>query len=179
MRTKVLIAAAVAAAAIAGWVWWQQGGFGCPVSDEAARRYFDRIVAAAEAKDFQALCDFNGSARVCREELRVYCPENYGSGPAPQFPKGEELEQECRESVPPDPPTIVSSRHHPRRAGYTGGRILLVRGVDGRGKPYETEVLIFRDKRSYKAIHAVFWSGDKFDEVEAPGGGFESTPSSR
>lgn len=116
---------------------------------------------------------------MCREELRVYCPENYGSGPAPQFPKGNELEQKCRESVPPGPPTIVSSRHEPAEDGYIGGRILLVRGVDGRGKLYETEVLIFRDKRSYKAIHAVFWSGDKFDEVRTPDGGFVSTPSSR
>jgi hypothetical protein len=36
-----------------------------------------------------------------------------------------------------------------------------VRGADGWRDPYETEVLIFRDKRSYKAIHAVFWTGSK------------------
>jgi hypothetical protein len=179
MRAKLLIGFAVLAAGLGGLVWWQQGGFGGPVSDEAARRYFDRIVAAAQAKDFETLCNLNGSAGTCREELRVYCPESYGSGPAPRFPKGEELEQGCRESVPRDPPTVVSSRHEPTKDGYTGGRILLVRGVDGRGKPYETEVLIFRDKRSYKAIHSVFWSGDKFDELKAPGGGFETTPSSR
>lgn len=107
---------------------------------------------------------------MCWEELRVYCPEGYGSGPVPQFPKGEELERECRESVPPEPPTIVSSRHQPARDGYVGGRILVVRGDDGRGRPYETEVLIFRDKRSYKAIHAVFWSGDKFDKLREAGG---------
>lgn len=177
MRAKLLVGLAVLAAALGGFVWWQQGGFGGPVSDEAARRYFDRIVAAAQAKDFEALCALNGSAGTCREELRVYCPENYGSGPAPQFPKGDELEQECRESVPPDPPKVISSRHHPRRDGYTGGRILLVGGVDGRGKPYETEVLIFRDKRSYKAIHAVFWSGDKFEDVGDPDGGIQTTPS--
>jgi hypothetical protein len=179
MRTKVLVLLAVLAAGVGVWVWWLQGGFGGPVSDSAARLYFDRIVTAAQAKDFEALCRLNGSASVCREELRVYCPETYGSGPTPQFPKGEELEQECRESVPPSPPTIASSRHQPSKDGYTGGRILLVKGVDGRGKPYETEVLIFRDKRSYKAIHAVFWSGDKFDELKTPGGGLQTTPSSR
>jgi hypothetical protein len=39
--------------------------------------------------------------------------------------------------------------------------------VDGRGKPYETEVLIFRDKRTYKATHAVFWSGSKFPKTDS------------
>ncbi|MGH2671291.1 MAG: hypothetical protein ACRDH5_19640, partial [bacterium] len=91
----------------------------------------------------------------------------FGSGPAPVFPQGAALEQECRKSVPPEPPMVVSSRHQPRVDGYVGGRVLLVRGIDGRDKPYETEVLIFRDKRSYKAIHAVFWSNDKFDELRA------------
>lgn len=145
-------------------MWWLQGGFGGPVSDEAARRYFDRIVAAVQNKDFEALCKLNGSAKVCWEELRVYCPESFGSGPGLQFPEGEELEQECRESVPSDPPTIASSRRQPSEGGTADGRVLVVEGVDGRGQPYETDVLIIRDKRSYKAIHAVFWSGAKFSD---------------
>ena len=179
MRTKLLVLIAVAAAAVGLWVWWLQGGFGGPVSDQAARAYFERIVAAAEAKDFAALCRLNGSPNVCRHELGVYCPESLGSGPVPQVPKGSELEQECREAVPSEPPTVVESRHQPSGDGYTGGRILLVKGVDGRGKPYETEVLVFRDKRSYKAVHAVFWSGDKFDELRTPDGDIQVTPSSR
>ena len=40
----------------------------------------------------------------------------------------------------------------------------MVRGTDGRGKPYETDVMIFRDRRTYKATHAVFWSGSKFPD---------------
>ncbi|MGH9043094.1 MAG: hypothetical protein ACRDZ3_23020 [Acidimicrobiia bacterium] len=136
------------------------------MSDEAARSYFNRIVSAALDKDFDALCKLNGSVGVCRSELRVYCPEGFGSGPAPQFPSGDELEQECREAVPSEPPIVVSSVHRPAKDGSAGGRVLVVRGVDGRGSPYETDVLIFRDKRSYKAIHAVFWSGDKFEELE-------------
>jgi hypothetical protein len=178
VRTKLLVVVAVAAAAIGVWAWWMQGGFGGPVSDHAARRYFDRIVAAAQAKDFEGLCRLNGSASLCRVELQHYCPESFGSGPAPSFPSGAELEQECKESVPPEPPTVVSSRHQPATNGYVGGRILLVRGADGRAKPYETEVLVFRDKRSYKAIHAVFWSGDKFDELQTPDGRLQVTPTS-
>lgn len=54
MRAKLLIGFLVLAGPLGGFVWWQQGGFGGPVSDEAARRYFDWIVTAAQAKDFQA-----------------------------------------------------------------------------------------------------------------------------
>jgi hypothetical protein len=169
MRRKLLVPILVVVAGIGAVVWWMQGGFGGPVSDEAARSYFERIVAAAQAKDFDALCRLNSSVGTCEFELRNICPENFGSGPAPSFPQGEALKQVCRESVPPEPPEIVASRHHPSRGDYVGGRMLVVRGVDGRGKPYETEVLIFRDKRSYKAIHAVFWSNDKFEVPDAQG----------
>jgi len=165
MKTRFLLPAALAVAiAAGGWLWWQGGGFGRPVSDAAARRYFNKIVAAAMAKDFDELCRHNGSVGTCEAELRVYCPTEFGSGGAPSFLKGEALEQACRESVPTEPPTIVSSRYRPARGGSVGGRILVVRGTDGRGKPYETDVMIFRDRRTYKATHAVFWSGDKFDD---------------
>jgi hypothetical protein len=164
MRRNLILAAVAVIAGVAFWAWWQGGGFGGPVSDEAARRYFDRIVAAAQAKDFDALCRLNSSVGTCREELRVNCPKNFGSGPAPSFPQGAALEEACRQSVPPDPPTVVSSWYKPPKDGYVGGRILVVRGTDGWGKPFETEVLIFRDRRTFKAIRAVFWSGDKFKD---------------
>src|SRR2546425_4063514 len=164
MRRTFILAAVAVVVALGLWLWWQGGGFGGPVSDAAARRYFDRIVAAAQAKDFQALCRLNGTVGTCREELRVYCPDGFGSGPGPSFPQGASLEEACRQSVPPDPPTVVSSRYQPSKDGYVGGRILLVRGTDGRGKPYETEGMIFRDRRTSKATHAVFWAGGKFED---------------
>jgi len=47
------------------------------------------------------------------------------------------------------------------RSGSVGRRLLVVCGTDGYGRSYETEVLIFRDKRS--SGHACsFWSGEKF-----------------
>src|SRR5213593_401380 len=134
MRRNLILAAVAVAVGLGVWLWWQQGGFGGPVGDAAARRYFDRIVAAAQAKDFEALCRLNGSVGTCREELRVNCPKDFGSGPAPSFPQGAALEEACRQSVPPDPPTIVSSRYRPAKNGSIGGRILLVSGTDGRGK---------------------------------------------
>ncbi|MGH9039564.1 MAG: hypothetical protein ACRDZ3_04980 [Acidimicrobiia bacterium] len=162
-RAKLLVPL-VALAVVGGvWVWWMQGGVGGPVSDEAARSYFERIVAAAEAKDFETLCRLNSSVGTCGFELNYVCRAPGVAGPLRLPP--EQLLEECRQSVPTEPPEIVGSRHHPGEHGYVGGRMLLVRGADGRGTPYETEVLIFRDKRSYKATHAVFWSNDKFDEI--------------
>ena len=109
-RPKVWVPGVAAAiAAVGAWLWWQGGGFGGPVSDSSARGYFSRIVDAAMAQDFDELCRFNGSESNCREELRVYCPENFGSGAAPKFLRGDELEATCRESVPKQPPEIVSS----------------------------------------------------------------------
>ncbi len=168
-RAKLLVPLGGLVTVIGLWIWWQQGGPGGPVSDAAARRYFSRIAAAAEAKDFEALCRLNASVRTCQAELRVYCPESIPVGPggAPAFPSGDALEEECRESVPTDPPKIVASRHRPATGGRVGGRLLVVKGVDGRGKPYETEVLVFRDKRTYKATHAVFWSGSKFPKTDS------------
>ena len=159
MTKKVLIPLAVAAVAVGVWIWWQQGGVGGPVSEEAARRYFARIVAAAEAKDFDALCRLNSSVGTCEFEMRAFCRPPTGG---PLNPGREELERWCRASVPEEPPEIVSSTYRPGRDGSVGGRLLVVKGTDGYGRPYETEVLIFRDKRSYKATHALFWSGSKF-----------------
>lgn len=78
-------------------------------------------VYAAQDKDFDALCRLNASVGTCEFELRGVCSESFGSGPVPQFPQGEDLQRECRESVPPDPPTIVSSRHHQAKDGHVGG----------------------------------------------------------
>ncbi|MGH8992876.1 MAG: hypothetical protein ACRDZ7_15310, partial [Acidimicrobiia bacterium] len=109
-RAKVLVPLLAVAVVAGAWVWWMQGGFGGPVSDEAARSYFDRIVAAARAKDFDTLCRLNSTVGTCEFELKNICPENFGTGPAPVFPQGEALDQVCRESVPPDPPEVVASR---------------------------------------------------------------------
>jgi hypothetical protein len=163
LRVRVLAPVLAVVVVVGVWVWWMQGGLGGPVGDSAARTYFARIVVAAQAKDFPALCRLNSSVGPCEFEMNAYCPDPAVPRPL-QIPR-DILEQECRISVPNEPPEIVASRHYPAKGGNVGGRLLVVRGVDGRGNPYETEVLIFRDKRSYKAIHALYWSGSKFPKT--------------
>ena len=161
----------VAAWAAWGWYW---GDFLGPVTETEARGYFAKAVDAAQRKDFDALCRLNSSYGTCHAELQHECPDRF---PNPLvFPEGEELNRVCRESVPPDPPTVVRSCNWPAKNGRVGGRVLVVRGIDGRGKPYETEVLVFRDARSFKSQHTVFWSGSKFEEYDKKGEPIEASP---
>lgn len=159
MSRRVVVPVFAVLVVLGAWIWWQQGGLGGPVSDEAARRYFSRIVAAAERNDFDALCELNASRGSCEFDLRIACRPPAGG---PIDPGREVLMQWCREAVPAEPPMIVASTDRPGRSGSVGGRLLVVKGTDGYGRPFETEVLVFRDKRSYRATHAVFWSGEKF-----------------
>ncbi len=159
MSRKVLLPLVGILVVVGVLLWWQQGGAGGPVSDEEARRYFAGIVSAAERQDFDALCKLNASVGTCEFDMRIaYRPP--GGGPID--PGRDVLAEWCRQAAPREAPEIVSSIDQEAPSGSVGGRVLTVRGADGHGRHYETEVLIFRDKRSYRATHAVFWSGEKF-----------------
>ena len=160
--SRKLLLPVVGVVLVAIVIWWQQGGVGGPVGDQAARKYFARIVNAAQAKDFDALCKLNASQGTCEFELRIACRPPAGG---PIDPGKTLLYEWCQAAVPTQPPAIRSSVHRPGRSGSVGGRLLVVSGTDGYGRMFETEVLIFRDKRSYRATHAVFWSGEKFPAV--------------
>ena len=159
---RFLMVVPILAVAWAAWGWYW-GDFLGPVTEAEARGYFARAVAAVERKDFDALCRLNSSYSTCHLELQHECPESF---PDLRFPDGEELYRLCREAAPLEPPTVVRSCDWPARNGHVGGRILVVRGVNGRGKPYETEVLVFRDARSFKSQHTVYWSGSKFRDFK-------------
>lgn len=159
MNRKLLVPVVATLVVLGGFIWWQQGGLGGPVSDKAARDYFARIARAAQAKDFDALCKLNASQGTCEFDMRIACRPPAGG---PIDPGKQVLMEWCQQAVPAQPPAIISSAHREARSGSVGGRLLVVAGTNGYGRPYETEVLIFRDKRSYKATHAVFWSGEKF-----------------
>lgn len=165
-KGRLLVGVALLAAVGAGGWWWFFGGAEALVSEGQARRYLDRMVAAARAGDFEGLCDLNGSVGNCRRMLNTACDPST----APPVIS-------CTETVPKDPPSVVATRTS-SGDGYAG-RILVVRGIDGTGKPYETEVLLFREnRRSLKATNSVYWSGATIIENEhdsplgtAPAGG--------
>jgi hypothetical protein len=112
------------------------------VSEAEARDYLGRIVAAAQARDFEAMCAFNHAVSNCQHLLDYV----------------------GRDTAPSEPPTVVSARYDPKRGDEGDGMVLTVEGVDARGKAYRTEVFVFQDDETggLSAVNAVYWSGAKF-----------------
>ena len=133
---------------LAGFSYWWWTRITPPVTEAEARRYLDKIVAAAQAKDFDRLCHLNGAVLNCQWQLDL-------AG---------------RDAVPSEPPSVTGSRYHPERKGGTAGMVLIVEGTDGKGKHYRTEVFVFRENRyHFKATNAVYWSNFEFgDEAGGP-----------
>lgn len=118
---------------------------GSTVTEGQARAYFDRIVAAARTGDFDAMCNLNGAPPNCQLMLDV-------AG---------------RDRVPADPPRVSRARYASELD--TPGWLLVVEGLDGRARPYSTQVLIFRDDEGeLKAINAVYWSGATVSDGSGP-----------
>ncbi len=151
MRKRVLGLGAVLILTPAIGVWWWTR-MTPPVTEAEARAYLDRIVVAARARDFNELCHLNGAVLNCERVLNEF---------------------KLRSAVPSDPPTVVGSRYHRKTPGGTAGRVLVVTGTTSCGKPYRTEVFVFRETRfNFKAINAVYWSNFKLIESNnlSPGG---------
>jgi hypothetical protein len=163
MKRRLLLVLLVIAIAATGVWWWTAGGADKPVTEAEARRFLDRIVSAARAKDFEAVCELNGTVGNCRDQLRKGCDDT-PFGPDPIV---------CTETVPPEPPTVASTRYHQKGPGGTAGRVLVLTGTDGIGRPYKSELMVFRENRThFKAINAVYWSNSYILE------GATSSPSS-
>ena len=111
-----------------------------PPSDAQARAALDRAVAYARAFDFDGLCGLSdGNCSFL-------------------------LQHAGRDAVPPDPPTVYGERvlppaQFPDGAWDGGGRVLQVCGIDGRGRPYRSEVLAFTNGSTVTLINPVYWSG--------------------
>lgn len=134
---------------VAGW-WWTR--MTPPVTEAEARAYLGRLVAAARAHDFDALCDLNGAPPNCHRTLDS---------------------DNLRAAVPPDPPTVTGTRYYPEQNGGVAGRMLVVEGRNACGRPYRTEVFVFRENRfGFKAVNAAYWSNYHFatgPDISPPG----------
>lgn len=150
-RLKVWAAVGLAAVALTGMFALLGGGDGDSEktpSEAEARAFFDQVVAAAGARDFDKLCSLNGAPPNCYFAL-------------------DSPFQKLRDTVPPDPPTIVETRFHEKDSsdGSTG-RVLVVEGNDGRGRPYRTEVMVSRYEGKLEGTNVVYWSGHEIFEPD-------------
>jgi len=126
-----------------------------PPSEADARAYFATVVGLAMGGDFEGLCAVGSG--TCEKQLR----------------------DAGRDAVPPAPPRIVGTREIQPRAvvgGWSsGGRVLEVCGIDGRGDPYYDEVLIFHDGSRLISFGTVYWSRTRISE-DSTAGGTEASP---
>ncbi len=136
--------------AVVGWLAWDPGGGDSeePVSEAEARAFFDKVVAAARARDWDRLCSLNGAPPNCYLDL-------------------DSPFQKLRDTLPPDPPTIIEAGFHEKQsADGSTGRILVVAGTDGRGRPYRTEVLVSRYEGKLEGTNVVYWSSNEIFDRE-------------
>ncbi|MDP9352874.1 MAG: hypothetical protein M3P51_15240 [Chloroflexota bacterium] len=121
-----------------------------PITVETATSVLRRAEAHAQARDFEALCNMGDAVSMCQHWLRDV------RGAA---------------SVPVQPPEIVRTYLIPssttQNGTSTGGRVLVLKGIDGLGRAYTTEFLVF-DAGSHgpAALHPVYWSGIRMSSGE-------------
>ncbi len=130
-----------------------------PPSEAEALALLDRIVAAAMDRDFDALCAFGTSA--CYDFL----------------------DEAGRDAVPPLPPRVVAIRRlenarRPDGLWTSGGVLLQLCGVDGRGRQYASEMLVLRrgsaaNPGPLAASEPVYWSGMRIAASDTVGLGPE------
>lgn len=117
------------------------------VSVEEATSLLNQAVAYAQGRDLDKLCELAGSKGLCQSQWELA-----GGGQA----------------VPAEPPEIVDTYLLPTvrlkwGGRIVGGRVLVVEGLDGLGKPYQTEFFVFRSRDSglngLAVTNVVYWSG--------------------
>lgn len=106
-----------------------------------AQGFLAQVVALAQRHDFKGLCAI-------------------GDGNCERS-----LDDAGRDMVPPAPPAVIGVRILPTTKNgdqiSIGGVILEMCGKDAAGKPYHSEMLVFRDGSSLRAINPVYWGNTK------------------
>jgi hypothetical protein len=117
------------------------------VSVEEATSLLNQAVACTQARDLAKLCELAGSKGICRSQWELAGGE---------------------QTIPDEPPEIVDTYllttvHLKNGDKAVGGRVLVLEGVDGLGKPYRTEFFVFRSGDSglerLAVTNVIYWSG--------------------
>jgi hypothetical protein len=127
-----------------------------PPTEDEAIAFLNAVTALAMAGDLEGMCDFAGGG-ICENIV-----DEVGGQVA----------------VPDDPPVIAGTRLIPSRRegdGFSvGGRLLVLCGIDGRQRPYRTEMLVSRFRGELYAVNAVYWGGFNLavsNDTGSPSGG--------
>ncbi|GEM_PF-1916577 len=119
------------------------------ISVEEAQAVLNQAVTYAQEHDLDALCGMGGAVSICEHQWRD---------------AGE------WDGVPSEPPEIVDTYYLPTKHfdnGFhaTGGRVLVLEGINGKGEPYRTEFMVFKTddpsagSGGLAVINVVYWSG--------------------
>jgi hypothetical protein len=114
------------------------------ITIEDAAQVLEQVQGAAATGDMNALCATSDAPERCETDWAM-------SGGA--------------DAVPSEPPTIVTSRVLPTRQlpdgdWEIGGRMLVLKGIDGLGRPYCTDFLVFAPSgQRLTPFQPVYWSG--------------------
>ena len=143
----LLLAVAVAACTSAG------PAAGTIPSVGEAQHHLDEIVRLARAGDFEAMCALGDGN--CDNSLEI-------AG---------------RDAVPAERPKIVTTRTVPTTSSNGqqsfGGIVFVLCGIDGRGEPYDSEMLVFHDGNGLRAINPVYWGRTRIADTPGTEGTFE------
>ena len=116
------------------------------ITVEEATVLFEEAYEASLELDIESLCDLGGSQLSCQGAWRT---------------NGEWA------AVPDEQPTVVYTRTLPDQkrdngSVYRGGRLLKVSGVDGLGRSFVTDFLVFDEGGGrLVALNPVYWTGVK------------------
>jgi hypothetical protein len=112
-------------------------GAGSIPTPEESSGMLDQLIAFAKAGDFDGLCSIGDLN--CQDALK----------------------EVGLESAPTERPIVLGTRVVDANPaiGATGGRVLELCGIDGLGRTFNSEILVFRDGGTLRVINPVFWSG--------------------
>lgn len=111
-----------------------------PPTPEAAQAYLSQLVALVADSGAQAACSVGAS--TCAHSLQEADPA--------AFPRL------APHVVGTD---VLPASQRPDGTWETGGRILKVCGIDGKHKPYYSELLIFQDGDRLISTNPLYWTG--------------------
>ena len=146
--TAPVAAAAALLAGLLGGCSSRDSGPAAAVGEEEARAAVAEVVALA--------------ARRTPEAMEELCA---GHDECPGMSSGAVLSP-LDAPGPADPPRELCTVAVPATPSQAGSRIVVLEGVDGRGRPYVTHVLVDRDADGLEVQEPAFWMGIRYTALQ-------------